>query len=116
MPDYGIWNDYRLPDDRSAWHPAVRHVYDYWLTITPPGRLLGRQHFVPEDIAPLLRRILLLEVHRDPLRFCYLLVGTEVAWSRGRDPTGEWIDELQGRNFEALSARYRLVADTGCVT
>lgn len=116
MPGYGIWNDYRLPDDRSAWHPAVRQVFDYWLAIAPPGQLPGRQHIAPEDIAPLLPRIVLVEVYRDPLRFRYRLVGTEVAWSRGRDPTGEWIDELNGRNFEALSARYRFVTDTGCAT
>lgn len=116
MPDYGLWNDYRLPDDRAAWHPAVRQGYDYWLSIAPPGQLPGRQHIVPEDLAPLLPRILLIEVHRDPLRFRYRVIGTEVAWSRGRDPTGQWLDVLHGENFEAYSARYRYIADTGRAT
>lgn len=116
MADCGIGNDYCLPDDRSAWHPAVRHVYDYWLAIAPPGRLPGRQDFVPEDIAPLLPRILLVEVHRHPLRFRYRLVGGEVAWSRVRDPTGQWLDVLHGKDFEPYSARYRYIADTGRAT
>jgi len=115
MADYGIWNDYRVPEDRTAWHPAVRHVYEHWLDLAP-GRLPGRQHIVPEKFASLLPRILLIEVHRDPLRFRYRLIGTEVAWSRGRDPTGQWLDVLHGRNFEPYSARYRYIAETGCAT
>ena len=50
--DYGVWTDYHIPDDRSGWHLAVRQFYDYWLGVTPPGRLLGRQHIAPEGLLP----------------------------------------------------------------
>ena len=38
--DYGVWTDYHIPEDRSAWHPLVRRFYDYWVSVAPPG--LGR--------------------------------------------------------------------------
>src|SRR5262245_24319768 len=79
--DFGIWTDHRVPQDRSAWHPMVQRFYDYWLSVAPPDRLPGRQHIAPEDLIPLLPRLWLLDVYRDPLRFRYRLVGTAVVKS-----------------------------------
>jgi len=93
--DYGIWTDHRIPDDRSGWHPAARAFYEYWLAITPPGRLPGRQHIKPEDIAPLLSRVWLADVYRDPLRLRFRLTGTAAVQSFGREVTGHWLDEVQ---------------------
>src|SRR5205814_2498609 len=47
--DYGAWTGYRIPEDRSEWHPLVRSFFEYWLSVSPPGRLPGRQHIAPED-------------------------------------------------------------------
>ena len=55
--DYGVWTNHRIPDDRSAWHPSVRQFYEYWRKVSPPGRIPGRQHIAPEDIVPLLSKI-----------------------------------------------------------
>jgi len=113
--DYGVWSGHRIPDDRSGWHPLVRRFYDYWLSVAPPGRLPGRRHIKPEDIVPLLPRVWLLDVHRDPLRFRYRLVGTAVSRSVGRELTGLWLDEAQPEsiNNRMLWDRYRFVAETG---
>ena len=27
--DYWVWAGYRIPDDRSGWHPLVRTLYDF---------------------------------------------------------------------------------------
>ena len=65
----------------------------------------------------MLSHIVLIEVHRDPLRFRYRLVGGDVARSRLRDPSGQWLDELHSsRDYGSYSPRYRYIADTGSVT
>lgn len=113
--DYGIWTGHRIPEDRSAWHPMVRRFYDYWLSVAPPGRLPGRQHVAPEDLVPLLPRLWLIDVYRDPLRFRYRLVGTAVVKSVGRELTNKWLDEVQPQSMRnpAVRDRYRFVAETG---
>lgn len=83
-----------IPEDRTGWHPLVRRLYDYWRLIAPPGRLPGRQHLFPEDIAPLWSRAWMLDVFRDPLRYRYRLCGTEMVRSLGREVTGQWLDEM----------------------
>ena len=118
LPDYGVWTGHRVPEDRSSWHDAIRCFYEYWLSIKPAGRLPGRQHLAPEDLRASLRRVFLVDVCRDPLRFRYRLVGSEVVWSRQRDPTGHWLDEVHpnGSLKPILADRYRFIAETGCAT
>src|SRR5258707_1296396 len=79
--DFGIWTGHRIPEDRSSWHPLVCRLYEYWRAAAPPGRLPGRQHIAPEDIVPLLSRLWMLDVFREPLRFRYRLVGTDITRS-----------------------------------
>jgi hypothetical protein len=116
--DYGAWTGHRIPDDRSAWHPLVRRFYEYWLAVTPPGRLPGRQHVAPEDIVPLLSRLWMLDVFRDPLRFRYRLVGTDITRSVQRELTGMWLDEAQPESINNVNLRdrYRFILETGQAT
>jgi hypothetical protein len=113
--DYGAWTDHQIPEDRSDWHPRVRQFYEYWLAVAPPGRLPGRQHIAPEDLVPLLPRLWILDVFRDPLRFRYRLLGTDLVRSVGREMTGEWLDEAQPETVSnpLLRHRYRFIAETG---
>ncbi len=113
--DFGAWTDHRIDDDRSGWHPDVRRFYEYWLAVAPPGRLPGRQHIKPEDIVPLLPRIWMLDIFRDPLRFRYRLVGTDIVRSVHRELTGQWVDEAQPETVSnpMLRDRYRFIAETG---
>jgi hypothetical protein len=112
--DFGVWTNYRIPDDRSCWHPLVRKFYEYWLSVAPPGRLPGRQHIAPEDIVPVLSRLWMLDVFRDPLRLRYRLVGTDITRSVQRELTGMWLDEAQPEvfNHPNLRDRYRFIFAT----
>ena len=113
--EYGEWTDYRVPDDRSEWHPLVRQFYDYWLHAAPPGRLPGRQQIRPEQMTPWLTRLWLLDVMHNPLRFRCRLVGSAMVRSLGRDVTGKWLDETHPQSVGNPSSRerFRIVAEQG---
>jgi hypothetical protein len=101
--------------DKTKLHPDCCRLFDYWQSIHPAEGLPGRQHFEPSDIAPLLLHIRLVEVHHNPQRFRYRLLGSQVDKVHGRPLTGRWLDEAyaddpHGQN---LLADYRQVADGG---
>ncbi len=112
------WSDYRIPEDRSAWHPLVRQLYEYWQSIAPPGRLPGRQHIAPEDIAPLWSRLWMLDVFRDPLRYRYRRCGSDLVRSLGREVTGCWLDEVHPQLIANPQSRerFRFTVETGLPT
>jgi hypothetical protein len=84
--------------------PRLRRLHDYWRSAHPAGGgLPGRQHLDPCDIAPLLRWIWMMDVHRDPLRFRYRLLGTEQVSAMGRDYTGRWLDEAHDQFLTSVS-------------
>jgi len=113
--DYGVWTDHRVPEDPAEWHPRVRRFYEYWRDAAPPGRLPGRQHIASEDLVELLPRLWMCDVFRDPLRFRYRLVGTEIVRSVQREMTGMWLDEAHPESAKnpTLSSRYRFIVETG---
>jgi hypothetical protein len=75
-------------------HPKVRAIIDYWTSVHPKeGGLPGRQHIDPVDIPLLLPNIWLIDVRRDPYRFRFRLVGTQIVNYAGEDNTGKWFDE-----------------------
>jgi hypothetical protein len=97
--------------------PGIRwsgDSYEYWLSIAPPGCLPGRQHIRPEDLVPILSRLWLLDVFRNPLRFRYRLVGTDITRSVQREMTGLWLDEVQPGSVLNVNMRdrYRYIAET----
>ena len=110
--DYGVWNGYRIPEDRTGWHPLINKFYEYWLSVAPEGQLPGRQHIRPEQIPGFLSRLWILDVCRDPLRFRYRLCGTELVRSLGREVTGMWLDEAHPQ-VPASRERFRYMIDTG---
>ncbi len=79
----------------EAWHPVIRDVHAYWLSIHPAaGGLPGRQHVDPCAIPHLLPHLFLVDVERPPLRFRYRLVGTAFVELMGCDRTGCYLDEV----------------------
>jgi len=116
--DYGVWTGYRIPEDRTSWHPLMVRFYDYCLAVAPPGCLPGRQHIVPEDIAPLWSRLWMLDVCREPLRYRYRLCGTEMVRSLGHEVTGAWLDEVHPQLIAHPESRerFRFMAETGAAT
>jgi hypothetical protein len=79
--------------DLPPCHEKITALHRYWLAIRPPSLLPGRQHVDPAAIPALLPCIRLYDVFRDPWRFRYRLVGTELVRYMGRDPTGSWFGE-----------------------
>ncbi len=113
--EFGPWTDHQIPEDRGDWHPLARRLFEYWQSISPPGALPGRQHLVPEDIAPLWSRLWMMDVFRDPLRYRFRLCGTSVVQSIGREVTWAWLDEVQPMSAQNPKSRerFRYVAETG---
>ena len=81
--------------DTGSWNPRIRALYEYWQSIHPaPGRLPARRHFYPMAIPRLLPNIWVLDIHREPLRFRYRLVGTYMVTALGADVTGSLFHEI----------------------
>lgn len=90
--------------------PKIRALFEYWQSIHPEAGLPGRQHLDPLDIPQLLPNIWMIDVTRDPLRFRFRLVGTEIVKFVGRDVTGLWLDEF----FEGYEASETFHAHRNC--
>lgn len=106
LTDSWVFVDDKL--DRTFWHPDVTRFYDYWRKITPPGRLPGRQHFDPLDIALIMPRVWMLDVVQPGPRFRYRMAGTMEVDTLGMDPTGRWLDEVHDayRTRPDIASRY----------
>ena len=95
---------FTLPESAA---PKIKALYDYWQSIRPAGRLLpGRRHFDPVDIPELLPNLWMIDVLRDPLRFRFRLVGTEIVRFAGRDVTGLWLDEFFENYAQSEACRF----------
>lgn len=89
-----------IPDEA---HTDLKSLYEYWLSISPPGNLPGRQHFDPADVTRLLPNLWLIEVHRNPLRFWRRLVGSRIEEFAGMNLTGGWVgDRLSGARLSGV--------------
>lgn len=105
----------------TQWHPKIRRFFDYWQAKHPPrastdsGGLPGRQNIDPLEIPDLLPNIWLLDVQHEPFRLRYRLVGTGIVEARGRDQTGQWLDEAHPElaSDPVYLERYRSVVASG---
>jgi hypothetical protein len=78
-------------------HPRFRRVADYLAGKAPPGKLPGRQHVEPTEIADVLPWIMLIDVISRPdgkHDYRLRLVGTEVVEIQGSDGTGRFVAEV----------------------
>lgn len=104
----------------TQWHPKIRRFFDYWqakhsVPKHSGGGLPGRQNIDPLDIPELLPNIWLLDVQHEPFRLRYRLVGTGIVEARGRDQTGQWLDEAHPElaSDPAYLERYKAVVESG---
>jgi|SRR5579862_4719368 len=74
-----------------------RRLADYLAAKAPPGKLPGRKHIDPLELADLLPWIMLIDVIPLPSsepRYRIRLAGTEVVAIQGSDGTGKFVDEV----------------------
>lgn len=100
--------------DDSELHPCALALLRYWQSIHPSEGLPGRQHFDPSAVAAILPNLVLVEVHRAPLRFRYRVLGTCIDAALGQALTGKWLDEAHAGHACAAEVleEYRSVAVT----
>jgi hypothetical protein len=85
----------------------LRQVYAYWASKIVGGRLPARAAIDPTEIPRLLPFVFLVDVERDPQRFRFRLVGTQICAWAGRDATGLYTDEPAfGPKGAALARQY----------
>ncbi len=106
------WNrpDVSIPDGA---HGDIKLLFDYWRSISPEGKIPGRQHFDPIEISQILPNLWLIEVHRDPLRFWRRLVGSKIEEFAGMNLTGGWVgDRLSGARLSGVHSFLMDVVET----
>ena len=70
--------------------PEIRTIFEYWNGKRGNRRMPARRDLDPVlEIPQLLPSLTLVDVHHDPFRLIYRLVGTVEAQRRGNDPTGK---------------------------
>jgi hypothetical protein len=80
------------PDARMSYpfaSPKLNEIYGYWLAKRRQRRMPSRRDIDPTDIPKLLPNIMLIDVARDPFRFRYRLIGTNVVDATGENRTGK---------------------------
>lgn len=66
----------------------IRLAYNYWNEKRGQRKMPSRADIDPSEIRGLLPGIILVDVHRNPFKLTYRLVGTDEVQARGYDPTG----------------------------
>lgn len=77
-----------------ATDPSIKKFLDYYLEIHPKVVIPSRDVFKPFDIPFALPSITLVDVERNPYRFKYRVMGTNVAYNMEFDATGKYLDEM----------------------
>jgi hypothetical protein len=85
----------------------LRRLLEYWELRRGDRSMPARRDMDPVDMSYVLGYILLVEVHHEPLRFRYRLVGTLTPRRQNIDLTGMWVHELPFPQLRAeLQANY----------
>lgn len=93
--------------------PEIAKIFRYWLSKGRNEQLPSRKDIDPVDIPDLLPKVQLVDVERNPLRFRYRLVGTELVERRGNDPTGKDVaSAFYGADLQRVLENYTYVTDT----
>ncbi|MBG06527.1 MAG: hypothetical protein CMM59_20905 [Rhodospirillaceae bacterium] len=82
--------DDALPETAS---PEMAQVLAYWRSLFKGDVLPDRRDLDPVQIPKLLPGIILIDIHRDPYRFRFRLIGERMVAYHGRNLAGFWMDE-----------------------
>ena len=80
--------------DRTAWHPKLQRLYDYWRSKRPAEGLPRKSDIDPVEIGPLLHDVFLVAVERPPLRFRFRLLGSGITSVSRPNVIGRTMDEV----------------------
>ena len=93
---------------------TIRMVHGHWNAVRGSRRFPARGDIDPAAIKPALPYVMISEVHRNPLRIRYRLVGTEVVHFSGEDFTGKWLHETDWGSYRlAVEQKYVRMLETG---
>lgn len=93
--------------------PALRRLLDDWQARRRGKKLPARGDFDPVDLKYLMGKLLLVDVLREPLRFRFRLIGTELVKRAGSDLTGRMLDEHPDPEFrEHVRQRFAITVAT----
>jgi hypothetical protein len=92
-------------------HDVLKQLLDYWQKKKGARIAPSRSDIDPAEIKALLPYVGLADVLRDPLRFRYRLVGTQVTMGYGRELTGSYLNEvdLNAHQHEIIDEYKRVV-------
>jgi hypothetical protein len=94
--------------------PALRRLHGYWDARRGARRFPARADLDPVDFPYILGRVTLVEVHENPRRYRWRLVGTWWRERFGLEGTGMWADEWPFPDQRAAVLRaYDLVVSAG---
>lgn len=88
----GVLHALALPP-AGVCHEKIRAIVEYWKSIHPESGLPGRQHFDSCSIPELRRKIALIDVVGEPLRFRIRFLGPGIGGDAGEDNAGKWVAE-----------------------
>lgn len=86
----------------------------YWQSKVQNDRLPARRDIDPVDVKYVLGNVVLVEVHRAPLRFRYRLHGIDLVQRDGFDMTGKWLsDHPEPEYRDRIAAAWTVVIESG---
>jgi hypothetical protein len=83
----------RRIDDEVVATGIGLELVEYWRSVLRDRTMPARRDIDPVDLNRLLPAVFLINVHTDPLRFRWRLVGTRIGDVEHREYTGKWLDE-----------------------
>lgn len=72
----------------------VVRLLDYYLSIHPKDKIPSRKDFDPFDIPFALPNLALVDVERNPYRFRFRVMGTDITYNMEFEGTGKYLDEV----------------------
>lgn len=95
--------------------PLIAEIDAHWSRLRGGRPMPRRDEIDPVDLANWLPYISIMELHYDPFRVRYRVVGTEVARITGGDFSNRWLDETDwgAQAIELNRLLYVKVAETG---
>lgn len=104
-----LWN----PRGEDCLSEIVRQILEYWQFKCRGRKMPARADLDPLEMRGALNQMVMIEIHRDPLRFRTRLVGSDQGKKRGFDFTANWLDELPEGYRKVVLPRAEAVAARG---